>query len=74
MRKEDDNEDLSGLLVMARSVLQIEVQLYTVITAMNKAKRRLTVYTTKLLSPITRLGRSMQSRRLHLLKALTLAT
>jgi hypothetical protein len=29
---EDDNEDLSGLLVMAKKCIQIEDQLYTVIT------------------------------------------
>jgi hypothetical protein len=50
MRKEDEDKDLSGLLIMARCI-QIKDQLYIVIIIINKARRRLTAITLRFLSP-----------------------
>jgi hypothetical protein len=41
-----------GLANYSKKCIQIEAQLHTVITAMNKARRRSTAQTTKLLSPL----------------------
>ena len=54
-----------GLANYSKKCIQIEVQLYAVITAVNKARRRSTAQTTKLLSPLRDLERPTQSRRLH---------
>jgi hypothetical protein len=62
MRKEDEDEggDVSGLLVMARCI-QIEDQLYTVITAINKARGRSTATTPRFLSPYP-IGKGLRSQ------------
>jgi hypothetical protein len=70
MRKEEENEkgkttireDLSDLVVMARSSVQTGDRLYTVITAMKKPEGVQIAQATTILSSLPDWERSMQSR------------